>query len=624
MPGEGVQTSLFGSETKLSNKKKLLFLTIFVAWTSVIGGLLYWSFELVNQRILKFAQVQTRSTIEQDILYRRWNAQHGGVYGQVSEFLKPNEYIKGKDRDIVTTSGLKLTKINPAYMTRQVHELGATASGVIGHITSLDPIRPENKADVWEAEVLRKMESAPKEAYTIQELQGEMYLRMMIPLVTEEGCLKCHAEQGFKVGDIRGGISASVPLAPLFANVWNDRISLIAGFGLAWLFGCATILGIARIKTAEVRLRSSEEKYRTLVETMSEGTIILDAESRIVFSSTPMADMLGYVPQDIQGTDFRRYISYDITDDYEQLVDHLDSVEQISFETELQTRDSGSINVLFSPKAIRGDRDMYLGTLAVVTDITKLKELEKEIIRQQRLSTLGSLAGGVAHEINNPAQFLKANTSFLQEVVTNLKTIDSVQQTLGSDVMDDVSAALNENMQGIQRIADIVASVKNLSGTDLAYPESVDINTLVKQSFELTRNTWESVAELAMELADGLPKIECVTRDITQVITAILVNAADAIAEKQSRTGDTSKGRITIETRAAKGGLQIIVTDSGAGIPEDNLKMIFEPFYTTKDPGKGVGQGLAIAYRIVSDHAGSLAATSEEGVGSEFVVTLPV
>lgn len=639
---------LFGGGTPYK-ARPIAFITAATVWTVVVLLILLWSLEQVDQRILNSALVQARSTIEQDIRYRRWNAQHGGVYGEVSDILTPNRYLAIPDRDIVTSSGTMLTKINPAYMTRQVHELGVSESGVIGHLTSLNPVRPENKADAWEAEALNAMRTDPSLKSTVEDINGVSHLRVMLPLKAEKGCLRCHANQGYKLGDIRGGISGSVPLPPLFKDVWRERLGLTSAFGLAWLFGCATILGIYRLKTAEVSLRASEAKYRTLVETMSEGTLILDCQGMIVFASNPMGNMLERSPMHLEDKPFHDFIAENSSVDFDHVLKTCLEGDKNSFEVELCKQDDSTISTLFSPQILKHDDDTCIGLLAVVTDITDLKALELELFRRQRLSSLGLLAGGIAHEINTPVQFIKTNTSFIQSALESLagmiptlkdilpqirqndelrskvKVLDKGIASLEEDgQLDEALEALDENIQGIKRISDIVASVKSLAGSGPVYPEVVSLNPLITKSVELTRSSWEPVANLELRLAEGLPDVQCVPRDIIQVVAILLTNAADAISDKKGTMDDASMGLITIETKEMKNRLNIQVTDDGTGISDSDIKRIFEPFYTTKDPGKGVGQGLAIAYRILEDHNGSLSVKSDPGVGAEFTVSIPV
>ena len=160
-----------------------------------------------------FAKIEAEASYNKDLLYRRWATMHGGVYVPITDVTPTNPYLSFlKDRDITTDAGKKYTLINPAYMTRQVNALAENQYGVKGHITSLNPIRPENKADEWETKVLQKFEHGISEFSSIELLNGKEYLRYMHAMKVEENCLKCHASQGYKTGDIRGGISVSVPM----------------------------------------------------------------------------------------------------------------------------------------------------------------------------------------------------------------------------------------------------------------------------------------------------------------------------------------------------------------------------------------------------------------------------
>lgn len=135
----------------------------------------------------------------------------------VDQITTPNEYLEVPERDIFTPSGVLLTKINPAYMTRQVHELVKVQSGEQGHITSLNPIRPRNAPDVWERIALQAFEQGTVEYSSLETMNDVLYMRLMKPLFIEESCLQCHAKQGCQLGDVRGGLSISMPMAPLFA-----------------------------------------------------------------------------------------------------------------------------------------------------------------------------------------------------------------------------------------------------------------------------------------------------------------------------------------------------------------------------------------------------------------------
>jgi two-component system cell cycle sensor histidine kinase/response regulator CckA len=229
------------------------------------------------------ALIAARSLIDKDILYRKWNAMHGGVYAPVTEKTPPNPYLTQlPERDIETPSGRKLTLINPAYMTRQVHELENKADGSHGHITSLKLLRPENKADDWEEEALKAFERGQTEVSSVDVVDGKKYLRVIHPLKTDKSCLKCHAFQGYKEGDIRGGISASIPMQPFNAGLYRAMAKEGLIYLIYWLVGAGLILSRARgDETNTLALKQSEEKFRILFEQSMDAMLLLDGDKFI-------------------------------------------------------------------------------------------------------------------------------------------------------------------------------------------------------------------------------------------------------------------------------------------------------------------------------------------------------
>ena len=150
---------------------------------------------------------KSRAFFEQILVTRFWNAEHGGVYVPITEKTLPNKYLKDSLRDVVTIDGMKLTKINPAFMTRQIAETNKANYDIQFHITSLNPIRYENRADEWENKTLKMFENGYSENLELVKNGTITQYRYMAPLITEKACLQCHEEQGYEVGDIRGGIS---------------------------------------------------------------------------------------------------------------------------------------------------------------------------------------------------------------------------------------------------------------------------------------------------------------------------------------------------------------------------------------------------------------------------------
>jgi len=243
-----------------------------IAWTLLVLALAVWRGYSEWNSTWWIARNLALESHQKDTLYRRWAALHGGVYAPVTEQTPPNPYLKVPERDITTPSGKALTLINPAYMTRQVHELGAATYGTRGHITSLNPIRPGNAPDAWEQRALRAFEQGQNEITSLETLNGESYLRFMRPLVTKKSCLKCHETQGYREGDIRGGISIALPWEPYRQAFLGQIAAITAGYSALWTIG---LLGLSwtrrQLIDYWVRHQQAEQKYQMLFHEMLDG-----------------------------------------------------------------------------------------------------------------------------------------------------------------------------------------------------------------------------------------------------------------------------------------------------------------------------------------------------------------
>jgi len=262
--------------------------TIFICVLAIYGAFDHW--HIIKTLALNEAMI----SYDKDILYRRWAAMHGGVYAPVTEKTPPNPYLSQiPERDITTPSGKKLTLVNPAYMTRQVHDLARQTEGVLGHITSLNPIRAENAPDPWETKALQEFQKGAAEVSSLNEIDRRQYMRFMRPMITEDACLKCHAQQGYKKGDIRGGISVSVPMDVYFRVLYREIASEGIVYSVIWLIGIGFIFGGSRkIEGQTRRLLCSEERYRLLVE-ISPDMIAIHQDGVFVFINRGGVLLLG-------------------------------------------------------------------------------------------------------------------------------------------------------------------------------------------------------------------------------------------------------------------------------------------------------------------------------------------
>jgi signal transduction histidine kinase len=189
-------------------------------------------------------------------------------------------------------------------------------------------------------------------------------------------------------------------------------------------------------------------------------------------------------------------------------------------------------------------------------------------------------------------------------------------------IIEEVPRAIEQSLDGAQRVAKIVRAMKEFSHPDSAEKTATNLNKAIESTITVARNEWKYVSEVAKEFDETLPTVVCYPGDINQVVLNLIVNAAHSIKEKVK---DGEKGRITVRTRLRGESAKVSVADTGMGIPEGIRNRVFDPFFTTKDVGKGTGQGLALAYTVVvKKHGGKIWFETEAGKGTTFFFTLPI
>jgi diguanylate cyclase (GGDEF)-like protein len=258
---------MLNSQSKTPDKILLRkYLGILFGWTLLIGGFLIWNLYQLQQYTFNNAASVARARLEKDIGFRDWASSHGGVYVQPSSHTPPNPYLIVPDRDVVTTTGMKLTLMNPAYMIREVQDDFNGSKMDLSHLTSLKLLNPNNKADEWETKALKSFEQGAEEMMEVANIGEESYLRLMKPLPVIAGCLKCHAVQGYKLGDVRGGIGAYVKMRPFTEAQLKRMRELSLTHGLIWFICLVGIGGLfTREKVIVSDRKQAEEisKFRT-------------------------------------------------------------------------------------------------------------------------------------------------------------------------------------------------------------------------------------------------------------------------------------------------------------------------------------------------------------------------
>lgn len=250
-------------------------------WTSVVAVSWGWNLTEINRHTLVAARIQGRTAIEKDMDYRLWITGHGKVYVPMTERFQPNPSLRVPDRDVTTQSGLKLTQVNPSFMTRLAHEIQEQRLGIKGHMISLNPIRPENAADPWETKAFKALEAGQTEVSSLEKGTGTEVFRLMMPLRVEKACLECHESQQYELGDVIGGIGVSLPMQPLWAGSRNEIIALTIGHGTLWLFGLFGLyIGAKSVNSRMRELKQAEKKREDLIADL------FNARDRLQYQAT--------------------------------------------------------------------------------------------------------------------------------------------------------------------------------------------------------------------------------------------------------------------------------------------------------------------------------------------------
>jgi two-component system, NtrC family, sensor kinase len=278
--------------------------------------------------------------------------------------------------------------------------------------------------------------------------------------------------------------------------------------------------------------------------------------------------------------------------------------------------------------------------------LQELNRTQSQMVQSEKMSALGQLVAGVAHEINNPVNFIHGNIAYVDEYAQDLLTLvqlyqaedltpsPALQEKLDEVDLEFLNADLVKILQsmrmGTERIREIVLSLRNFSRMDEAESKHVDLHEGIESTLLILQHRLKpSSSRRAVEIVrdyGNLPLVECYAGQLNQVLMNILVNALDAMEGQGKVDSEQIPPRITIRTtKLGSDRIQIAIADNGTGIPEAIQQRIFDPFFTTKPVGKGTGMGMAISYQIITEkHCGKLNCISQPGNGTEFVIQIPI
>lgn len=314
--------------------------------------------------------------------------------------------------------------------------------------------------------------------------------------------------------------------------------------------------------------------------------------------------------------------------------------------TRMRSGEESWVETEGSISAIRDGRGAVAYYVCVQRDITDYRELQRQLEQARKLEAIGQLAAGIAHEISTPTQCVQDSTLFLQQVLDSMGAIlkahaalvrraregqfgapevaeiERLQNEMTSDFPpEEIPAAITRSIDSVARIAKIVGAMREFARPSRGEKALVDIGEALATTRTISRNAWKYVAEVDIDHDDTLPPVPCLRDEFHQALLNLLVNAAHAIDDRD----DDEPGRIELRTRHLGESMELRVSDTGVGIPDEHLDRLFEPFFTTKEVGQGSGQGLAVVYdSIVEKHGGTIRVESQVGEGTTVIITLPL
>lgn len=370
-------------------------------------------------------------------------------------------------------------------------------------------------------------------------------------------------------------------------------------------------LDVTQLKRLEEEIRKSEEKYRIIFNNVPNPIFVLDKKSLTILDCNNLATVLyGFKKEEMVQNSFLYFFEESEHQNYALEMrnsDTLNHVRQVTKDGRLIY-----VNIRISPSEYLGNSALLVTT----NDITKRLSAEQLLIQASKMATLGEMATGIAHELNQPLSVIKTASSFLIRKVKK-----------GEKIRDDILRTMAEEMDShVDRAANIINHLREFGRKSEVRKEAVDVNEAIEKALDIFNQQLRlRKIDVIKHLDRNLPLILANSNRLEQVFINLLINARDAIEERLEQAIDKNIiKQITLTTSSHDGSVIISFKDTGTGIPPSVMEKIFEPFFTTKKVGKGTGLGLSISYGIVQDYDGTIKVRTAENEGAEFIIQFPV
>ena len=561
---------------------------------------------------------EARAHFDSMVVSRRWNALHGGIFVNKKDGMEPNPYLKNNIK--LDADGNTMIKINPAWMTRQLSELSNKTGSYYYKITSLKPINPNNKADVFESKALNYFETHKNDKFYYE---FDSKFNFMGSLETEPSCLECHSYQGYDIGDIRGGIRVSVP-----TELYNSSMEIIAkqerdSYLVVLFISLVLILLLLSLIRLIYRYKSQREELKVKDDLLIRAECIshfgywrLDFKDNTLIWSDELYNIFELDKNKFEPS-YELFLECAHPDDKEMVMQaYTNSLEDrapYEITHRLKMSDGPIKYVREKCETIFSEDGTPVESMGTVQDITELQTAHNNILKkdeiilvQSRHAAMGEMISMIAHQWRQPISVIAMNANnILADIELDLLNPDNLQE-----ISEDIIYQTQELSKTIDDFKDFFKPNRDV--------ENVFLKDIISDALNIIGKSLESNnIEMTLDIDESI-EIKTFSRELMQVIINIIKNSKEALIEKKI----VSK-QIVIQLKKLQKSTELSISDNAGGINSDIMDKIFHPYFTTKNEKNGTGLGLYMCKTIVEKHLNGVLSISNTDEGACFKISLP-